>query len=163
MVDIGSVQSIRMTRQAIPRALLLLACLAAVVVVLNIVLRPTAGTPPTVTGVEHELAAVIALKLATQGYVDPITVSCAPPPGSPPQLTPVNLVCQVTAYDRRRPSKSPMWFEDVTCDLPVPAGTRIAARAAATPSSSGATLGPRRGVTRGRCVSGQVVPGRRSA
>jgi hypothetical protein len=29
----------------------------------------------------------------------------------------------VTAFDRKRPRKSPVWFEDVTCNLPVPAGT----------------------------------------
>ncbi len=102
---------------------MLLACLAALVLAVNIVLRPPAGTPPTVSGIEHELGAVVALKLATQGYNYPITVTCSPPPGSPPQPTPINLVCQVTAFDRKRPRKSPVWFEDVTCNLPVPAGT----------------------------------------
>ena len=89
MLDTGSVQSIGMTRAAIPRALVLLACLAALVLAVNIALRPPAGTPPTLSGIEHELGAVVALKLATQGYNYPITVTCSPPPGSPPQPTPM--------------------------------------------------------------------------
>ena len=112
-----------MTRESIPRALLLLAGLAALLLAVNLLLRPAAGAPPTVSGIEHELGAVVALKLTTQGYEYPIEVSCVPPPGSPPQPIPLHLVCQVTAFDRRHPRKSPMWFEDVTCDLPVPAGT----------------------------------------
>ena len=112
-----------MTRRAAPRALLMLVVLAAVVIGLNSTLRLGSSTPPSVPGVERELAAAVALKLATEGYNDPIEISCVPPPGVAPTRVPANLVCQVTAYDRRRPSKSPVWFEDVTCNLPVPAGT----------------------------------------
>ena len=84
----------------------------------------------------------VALKLTTQGYDYPIAVSCAPPPAAPADPTAVHLVCQVTAFNKRRPSKSPAWVEDVTCNLLVPPGTPGAARAAATRSSKRRSGGP---------------------
>ena len=108
----------------IARLLLVLAFLAVAVIAVNSALRPTRGGTPSVAAIERELGDSVALKLTTQGYDYPITVSCAPPPGgAPPDPTSVHLVCQVTAFDKRRPSKSPVWVEDVTCNLLVPSGT----------------------------------------
>ena len=105
------------------RLLLVLACLAVAVVAVNSALRPEGGGTPGVAAIERELGDSVALKLTTQGYDYPIAVSCAPPPGgAPPDRTAVHLVCQVTAVNKRRPSKSPAWVEDVTCNLLVPAG-----------------------------------------
>ena len=106
------------------RPLVLLACLAVVVVAVNSALRPARGGTPAVRTIEHELSSAVALKLSTEGFNYPIAVSCAPPPGgAPPDPTAVHLVCQVTAFNKRRPSKSPVWVEDVTCNLLVPSGT----------------------------------------
>jgi len=106
------------------RPLLVLACLAVAIVAVNSALRPAGGGTPVVAAIERELGDSVALKLTTQGYDYPIAVSCAPPPGgAPPDPTAVHLVCQVTAFNERRPSKSPAWVEDVTCNLLVPAGT----------------------------------------
>jgi hypothetical protein len=111
-----------MSRQTIARGLLLLACLGAGVYVLNRLLWPAQSAPPTVAGIQRELALSVATKLLVQGVYDPLTVTCAPPPGYTLE-TPLHLVCQVVAHDFRHPKKSPTWVEDVTCGLPVPAGT----------------------------------------
>jgi hypothetical protein len=106
------------------RLLLVLACLAVAVVAVNTALRPEGRGTPGVAAIERELADNVALKLNAQGYGYPIAVSCAPPPGgAPPDPASVHLVCQVTAFNKRRPSKSPAWVEDVTCNLLVPSGT----------------------------------------
>jgi hypothetical protein len=111
-----------MATRTIARGLLLVALLAAGVYVLNRALWPAQGAPPTVAGIQRELALNVATKLLVQGVYDPVTVTCAPPPGYTLQ-PPLHLVCQVVAHDLKRPKKSPQWVEDVTCGLPVPAGT----------------------------------------
>ena len=98
------------------------ALLAALVFLANLELRAPSGSAPTVAGIQRELAADVTAKLASQEVSDPVTVTCAPPPGTTLQ-PPLHLVCQVVAHDLRRPKKSPTWVEDVTCGLPVPAGT----------------------------------------
>jgi hypothetical protein len=110
-----------MAAQPIARLLLLPACLAIAVVAVNNALRPSGGLTPSVAAIERELGEAAALKLSTEGFEYPIHVSCAPP-GGPPDPTAVHLVCQVTAFNKRRPSKSPVWVEDVTCDLTVGQG-----------------------------------------
>ncbi len=108
----------------IARLLLVLACFAIAVFVANTALRPTRAVTPGVGAIEHDLGKAVALKLLTEGFAYPIGVSCVPPPGGePPDPTAVHLVCQVTAFNKRRPSKSPTWFEDVTCNLLVAPGT----------------------------------------
>ena len=104
------------------KGLLLVACLAAGVFFLNRELWPAQSAPPTVVGIRDELGAVVQTKLLTQGFTDPVTVSCALAEGSTLQ-PPLRLVCNVVAHDLLRPKKSPLWVEDVTCGLPVPAGT----------------------------------------
>jgi len=111
-----------MTRGTAAKGLVMLALFAGVVYLVNSELRAPSGSAPTVAGVQRELAAVVTTKLATQGVFDPVTVTCAPPPGYTLQ-PPLHLECQVVAHDLRRPKKSPTWVEDVTCGLPVPAGT----------------------------------------
>jgi hypothetical protein len=111
-----------MASRTIARGLLLVACLAAAVYVLNRALRPAQDSSPTVAGIERELALNVGTKLLAQGVYDSLTVTCAPPPGYALQ-PPLHLVCQVVAHDLIRPKKSPVWVEDVTCGLPVPAGT----------------------------------------
>ena len=111
-------------REPILRVLFLLALLAVVIIGANSALRPPTGPSPTVGSIERELATAVATKLLSQGYIETPRVSCAPPPGAgPPGAIPLNLVCQVTAVDKRQPSKTPVWFEDVTCGLQVPPGT----------------------------------------
>jgi hypothetical protein len=106
------------------RPLIALACFAVAVVAVNSALRPAGVGTPGLAAIERELGDSVALKLKTQGYDYPIAVSCAPPPGgAPPDPTAVHLVCQVTAFNKRKPSKSPAWVEDVTCNLLVPSGT----------------------------------------
>ena len=111
-----------MTAGAIAKGLLLVAALAAGVYVLNRALWPAQGAPPTVAGIQRELAQNVSTKLKVQGVFDPVTVSCLPPPGYT-LAPPLHLVCQVVAHDLKHPKKSPTWVEDVTCGLPVPAGT----------------------------------------
>ena len=115
-------QVCRMTREAAAKGLVAFLLLAALVFLVNSELRAPSGSPPTVTGIQRELASVIRTKLVTEGVFDPVTVSCTPPPGSTLQ-PPLHLVCQVVAHDRAKPVASPMWVEDVTCGLTVPAGT----------------------------------------
>jgi hypothetical protein len=113
-----------MTRRSTALGVLLLAALAVAILALNGALRTSRGATVGVASVERELAAAVGLKLVTAGYHYPIQVSCAPPPpGGPPEPNAVHLVCQVTAFDKLKPKKSPMWVEDVTCNLLVPAGT----------------------------------------
>jgi hypothetical protein len=107
----------------LPGAIVFLALLAILIIAANGALRPPSGAGPTTASIKRELATAVATKLLSQGYFNPLLVTCAPPPGpAPPATAPLHLVCQVTAIDERRPSKSPVWFEDVTCGLPVPAG-----------------------------------------
>lgn len=123
-IGIARVQISHMAAQPISRGLLLLACLATAVVTVNSALRPTGGVTPSTAAIERELGDAAALKLSTEGYAYPIQVSCDPPPsGGPPDPTAVHLVCQVTAVNKRHPRKSPIWVEDVTCDLTVAPGT----------------------------------------
>jgi hypothetical protein len=98
------------------------AALAAGVYALNTMLWPAQSAAPTVAGIQRELALNVATKLGVQGVLDPVSVSCAPPPGYTLE-PPLHLVCQVIAHDLIHPKKSPTWVEDVTCGLPVPAGT----------------------------------------
>jgi hypothetical protein len=111
-----------MAIRTIGRGLLLVACLAAAVYVLNRALWSAQGSSPTVAGIQRELALNVGTKLLVQGVYDPVSVICAPPPGYTLQ-PPLHLVCQIVAHDLKRPKKSPVWVEDVTCGLPVPAGT----------------------------------------
>jgi hypothetical protein len=122
-IGIARVQISHMAARLIPRGLLVLACFATAVVAVNGALRPTGGIVPSTSAIERELGDAAALKLSTQGYEYPIQVSCAPPAGGPPDPTAVHLVCQVTAVNKRHPRKSPIWVEDVTCDLTISPGT----------------------------------------
>ena len=121
-VAIESVQVCLMARRSIVKGLLLVAALAAGVFVLNRTLWPDQSAPPAVAGIQRELALNVATKLEVQGVFDPVTVTCATPDGYPLQ-PPLHLICQVVAHDLAHPKKSPNWTEDVTCGLPVPAGT----------------------------------------
>jgi hypothetical protein len=111
-----------MAGRSIAKGLLLVALLGVVVYVLNTTLWPAQSSAPTVAGIQHELALNVETKLNVQGVFDPVTVSCAPGPGYT-LAPPLHLVCQVVAHDLIHPKKSPAWVEDVTCGLPVPAGT----------------------------------------
>jgi hypothetical protein len=111
-----------MLREMAPKGLLVLALLAAVVLTVNNGLWSPSNAQPTVAGIQRELASAAATKLVTAGYAYQVTASCAPPPGYTLR-PPLHLVCQVVAHDVLRPAKSPVWFEDVTCGLPVPSGT----------------------------------------
>jgi hypothetical protein len=111
-----------MSRQAIVRGLLLVALLAVGVYAANRAFWSVQSSPPTVAGIQRELALDAKTKLNREGLFDPVTVSCAPPLGGTLQ-PPLHLVCQVVAHDLAKPSASPTWVEDVTCGLAVPAGT----------------------------------------
>ena len=111
-----------MTRGTVAKGLLALGLVAVVVFGVNKLLWGPSGRAPTVAGIQRQLASVVKTKLVTQGVFDPVTVSCAPPPGYTLQ-PPLHLVCQIVAHDLKHPKKSPIWVEDVTCGLPVPAGT----------------------------------------
>ena len=71
-----------MATRTIARGLLLVAFLAAGVYVLNRSLRPAQSAPPTVAGIQRELALNVATKLLVQGVYDPVTVTCARRPGT---------------------------------------------------------------------------------